>query len=71
MSWLVGLVVSALMNWLEKFFADHIAAYEKSRADHQKAVDQAAQDNASAAKINEGSKSDDVDQAIDDSFKHL
>lgn len=71
MSVIVGWIVSAVLSWLETFFAKQIAAHKKDLADHDKAVNQAAQDNASAAKINDGSKSDDIDKAIEDSLKHF
>jgi len=66
----VGWIVTAVMNWLAKYFATHIAAYKRDMAAKKAAEAQAAQDNAKADKITEGSTSDEVDQAIDDSLKH-
>ena len=71
MSVLVGMIVNAVLSWVAKFFAAHLAAYEKSIKDKKAAEAQAAQDNAKADAITEGSKSDEIDSAIDDSLKHL
>jgi hypothetical protein len=71
MSVIVGWIVSAALNWLEGFFAAHIAAYEKDKANQAASKAQAAQDNAKAQTINEASKSDEIDSAGDDSSKHL
>lgn len=68
---IVGWIVSAVMNWLEKFFADHIAAYEADKVSHAAAISQAAQDNEKSNHINEASKSDEIDSAADDSLKHV
>jgi len=67
----IGMIVNAMLNWLAKYFADHLAAYERDKANQAKAREQAALDNKAAQTINEGSKSDEVDHAIDDSLSHL
>lgn len=68
---LVGLIVREIIQYLGGLIRDYLAKAEKQREDHQKAVDQAAQDNEKASHITPGSKSDDVDQAINDSLHHL
>ena len=66
-SWLIGII----MNFFWGKVAAEVAVIEKDKADHEKAVNQAAQDNEKATHINEGSTSSAVDEAIDDSLKHL
>ena len=67
MSWLIKIV----LDWLLGKILAAIAMLEKDKAAHAVAVDQTKQDNEKASHINEESKSDDVDDAIADSLKHL
>jgi hypothetical protein len=67
----VGWIVSGILNWLEKFFEDHLAAYEQHKSDQAKQEAQAAQDTEKASKLNPDSSGGDVSSAIDDELKHL
>jgi hypothetical protein len=71
MAWLLNLLVKPVLDWVLGQLRALYTLWKKDRADHAKAVDQAAQDNEKAGHINEESKSDEVDQAIEDSLKHL
>lgn len=68
---IVGWLVSAGLNWLEKFFADHLAAYERDQANKAASQSQAVQDTAKAAAINQDSTKEEVSAAIDDELSHF
>lgn len=71
--------MSAILSWLLKsvleFITSKIAAafamWEKDKADHQKEVDQAAQDMQKTKDLKKDSNAKDVDNAIDDSLSHF
>lgn len=67
----VGWIISAVLKKLAALFANAIIAYEKDLLVKKAAEAQAAQDNAANEKINEGSTSDEIDAAADESLKHL
>ena len=67
----VGMLVNAVMNWFAKFFADHIAAYERDKANQAAQANQSAQDSKKANELNPDSTEKQVDEAIDDELNHL
>ena len=71
MSVVVGWLVSGILNWLAKYFADHIAAYERDKANQANQEAQAAQDTQKASELTPDSKAEDVSAAIDDELKHI
>lgn len=64
-------IIKEILSWLANRLAGYFAAMAKDKADHEKAVNQSAQDNEKATHINEGSTSDEVDAAIADQFRHV
>lgn len=71
LNWLAGLLIKYGFEWLATKIAALIAMLEKDQQNKKEAEAIAAQDNQKASEINEKSSSDEVDQAIDDSLKHL
>ena len=71
MSWLSGVFIKAILDWIMSKISAAISIWRKDKANHETAVNQAAQDNEKATHINEGSTSDEIDDAGIDSLKHL
>ena len=71
--------MSAILSWLFKsvleFITSKIAAafalWEKDKADHQKEVDQAAQDMQKTKDLTKDSPAKETDAGIDDSLSHF
>lgn len=71
MQTIVGWLVTALLDWLAKFFAAHIAAYEKDVAAKAASKEQATAETKKASELKPDSSGKDVSGAIDDTLKHL
>lgn len=71
MSWLVGLIVNSVLDWLRRFAESVIYRFKKEQEGHKSQVDQAAQDTEELKKVNESTPPDEVDKALDDALKHL
>jgi hypothetical protein len=70
-SWLGGMFFKWLLDWVLGQLKALYNAYQKDKANHETAVNQAAQDMKKAKEIKPESSEKEVDDAIDDSLKHL
>ena len=70
-AWLGGMFFKAVIEWLWGKISAAIKLWKKDQANHEAAVHQAALDNEKASQITPESKSDEVDEAITDSLKHI
>ena len=71
MSWLSGVFIKSILNWIMSKISAAISAWKKDKANHETAVNQAAQDMQKAKELKPESSEKEVDDAIDDSLKHL
>lgn len=70
-AWLGGSLIKWVLDWVLGKILALIARDVKDRKDHQESVDQAAQDMQKAKELKPESSEKEVDDAIDDSLKHL
>lgn len=71
MQWLVGIIVSAVLDWLAKFGMDLWKQKQTDDANKQSAKDQADKDMKKAEGTTDGSSMDDQRAAADDALSHL
>lgn len=74
MNWLGSVFFKALIEWVWGKISALIQAYQKAKADHERAVNQAAKDSQAAKQANQNPDkvtADETDRAIDDEFKNI
>lgn len=71
MSWLVGLIEKYFLNWLLEKVSAVISLWNKDKANHETAVNQAAQDVKKAKELKPDATAEETDAAIDDELGHF
>lgn len=69
-AWL-GVIFKWILEWSWGKLMAVYSAYKKDKENHEKAVNQAAQDSKKAKELKPDSTAKEVDEAIDDGFHHL
>lgn len=71
MHWLVGIIVEKVIGKIVEFLSSIWKKWQMRKENHQKQVDQAAQDMQKAKDLKPDSTAQQTDEAIDDSLKHF
>lgn len=67
----VSMLVSAVLNWLAKFFSGLIQTFKKDKANHAEATQEAADQFAKLKAIDENSSAEETRKAVDEASKHF
>jgi hypothetical protein len=70
-AWLGGMFIKAVLDWLFGVISKLIASWQKDKAAHTSAVNQADQDMKKTEKLKPDSTEAEIDEAIKDSLKHF